>query len=107
MAERLVRFHPAFFEDLDRLLPSERTASGRPSSTDFLLYDLPPIRDLLAEDVVGSTVSVPGVGELRVFLGTATLVRAVAVYVLVADDGAVDVVGLDLDTGLPDGVDAE
>lgn len=105
MAERLVRFRPTFFEDLDRLLPSERTASGRPSSTDFLLYDLPPIRDLLAEDVLGQTVSVPGAGRLRVFLGAATLVDAVAVYVLVAADGEVDVVGLDLDPGLPDAED--
>lgn len=41
VADRVVRFHPTFFDDLDELLPSERSANGLPSTTDFLLYDLP------------------------------------------------------------------
>ena len=48
MSDRLVRFTESFFEDLDDQLPEERSASGAPSATDFLLYDLPRLRDALA-----------------------------------------------------------
>ena len=50
VTDRAVRFHQAFFDDLDELLPPERSADGMPSATDFLLYELPRLRDLLADD---------------------------------------------------------
>lgn len=50
MPERQVRFTHSFFDQLDVLLPAERGADGSPSATDFLLYELPRIRDLLAAD---------------------------------------------------------
>jgi hypothetical protein len=98
MSERQVRFLQSFFDDLDRQLPDERGTSGGPSAVDFLLYDLPPIRDALAIDFAGATTVVPGFGQLRVFLGTSTLVRGVAVYALLATDDHVDVVGIEVDT---------
>jgi hypothetical protein len=76
MANRLVRFLEAFFDDLDRQLPAERGADGTPSATDFPLYDLPPIRDALAVDFKGVTTEIRDTAPLRVFLGTGTLVRA-------------------------------
>ncbi len=51
MSDRLVRFTQHFFDRPDELLPSSRGADGSPSATDFLLYDLPRIRDLLAADL--------------------------------------------------------
>ena len=102
MPDRLVRFLPSFFDDVDRQLGSERGPTGTPSAVDFLLYDLPPIRDLLAVDFDRSTTSVANAGDLRVFLGIGTLVRGVAIYALVASDDQIDVVGLELDATPPD-----
>jgi hypothetical protein len=50
VTERQVRFTEQFFERLDSLLPTERGADGTPSVTDFLLLDLPAVRDRLASD---------------------------------------------------------
>ena len=101
MPDRLVRFLPSFFEDLDRQLRAERGPTGTPSAVDFLLYDLPPIRDLLAADFDRHSTPVGKAGDLRVFLGIGTLVRGIAIYALAAGDEQIDVVGLELDTSSP------
>ena len=46
--DRQVRFTEEFFERLDVLLPEERGTDGTPSVTDFLVFEVPPIRDRLA-----------------------------------------------------------
>jgi hypothetical protein len=46
--DRTVRFTEQFFDRLDELLPEQRASDGTPSITDFLLLDLPAIRDRLA-----------------------------------------------------------
>ena len=51
VTERQIRFTEQFFDQLDLLLPSERGADGTPSITDFLLIDLPRVRDQPAIDV--------------------------------------------------------
>src|SRR5918994_1654836 len=56
---RLVRVAPSFFERLDELLPAERTAEGAPSTTDFLLHEIPQIIDRLARDYETATTVVP------------------------------------------------
>jgi hypothetical protein len=69
MAERVVRFTPQFFERLDELLPAERSPEGAPSTADFLLYDLPRIRDQLADNFEGNTL--PADEEpVRVWVGS-------------------------------------
>ncbi len=47
---RIVRLSGSFQADLDRQLPAERTPSGVPSRTDFLLYELPDIMEAFAAD---------------------------------------------------------
>ena len=81
VADRVVRFHQTFFDDLDELLPSERSADGLPSTTDFLLYDLPRLRDLLADDYESNTLEIDGWDDLRLLVQSGTLVRTVALYV--------------------------
>ena len=81
MADRVVRFHETFSDDLDELLPLERSADGPPSATDFLLYDLPRLRYLLADDYEANTLEVHGCDDLRILVQSGTLVRAVALYV--------------------------
>lgn len=47
---RTVRVDPAFFDDLDRQLGSDRGPNGEPSSTDFIVIDLPTVVDEFAEN---------------------------------------------------------
>lgn len=51
---------PAFFDRLDELLPSERTADGTPSTADFVLHELTSIVETLAEDYEAVTTPIPG-----------------------------------------------
>ena len=81
MTERIVRFHSEFFDHLDDILPAERSVAGMPSSTDFLLHELPRLRDLLAHDYEGSTLAVDGWDDLRLLIQRGTLVESVALYV--------------------------
>jgi hypothetical protein len=45
---RPVRVDPQFFSELDSQLRETRGDDGEPSSTDFLLIDLPSIADMFA-----------------------------------------------------------
>ncbi len=96
MPERQVRFTHSFFDQLDVLLPTERGADGSPSATDFLLYELPRIRDLLAADFERNTLPADD-PPVRLFVGAGVLVKSIAVYVLVAPDDVVEVIWLLID----------
>ena len=102
MAERLVRFAQSFFDHLDSLFDAERGADGTPSSMDFLLYDLPRIRDRLADDFEGNTMAVAEVAELRVLIGAGLLAPTVAVYAYLVTADIVEVIGLSVGTGWTD-----
>src|SRR5262249_36836170 len=71
--DRQVRFTEQFFDQLDELLPTERGADGTPSVTDFLVFDLPSIRDSLARDFVGRTLAT-GDPDVRVYVGSGALI---------------------------------
>ncbi len=96
MPDRIVRFLQSFFDDLDSQLPVERSASGEPSATDFLLYELPRLRDQLASDFVGNTLSLAGFAQLRMLIATGTLVHSVAIYAYIDENDDVAVVALDI-----------
>ncbi len=97
-AERAVRFTEEFFSHLDDLLPDGRSVEGEPSATDFLLFDLPPIRDKLARNFEGESLATQD-PEIRVYIGNGVLFRSVAVFARLAIDGAVEAVWLHLDSG--------
>jgi len=94
---RQVRVAPSFFDRLDELLPEERSASGVPSTADFLLHELPPLIDLLALDYEGTTLEVKDVPGVRVMIAAGVLVARLALYVVLAGDGAVEMVYLEMD----------
>lgn len=79
MPDRHVRFTDSFFDRLDSLLPDERGADGSPSAEDFLLYELPRIRDLPAIAYEANTLATDD-PDIRVPIGGCVLVEAVAVY---------------------------
>jgi len=95
---RQVRVAQSFFDRLDDLLPDDRGTDGEPSATDFLLHDIPPIIDALAEDFDGATLAVGEVEGVRVLITAGVLVPMMAVYVALTDDGAAELIYLDLDT---------
>lgn len=66
MPDRVVRFTESFFVDLDSQLPDVRLSEGLPSRTDFLLHDLPRIRDRLSRDFEGNTLSAVGYEPVRI-----------------------------------------
>ncbi len=99
MTRRRFTVLPAFFDRLDQLLPSERADSGIPSATDFIVYDLSPILDALAEDYENETMPLPGTSE-RVVVTSGITARFVAITVRLGPDDRIEVVSIELDLGL-------
>ena len=85
MVDRQVRFTEQFFDRIDLLLPSERGADGTPSITDFLLFELPRVRDDLVADYGGHTLATDD-PNVRLFIGAWLLVSRYAIYVALEDD---------------------
>lgn len=94
---RVVRVSTAFFDQLDRQLGTNRGNEGEPSATDFLVIDLPVIVERFATDFERLPETVEGVTAARVLVATGRLVRAVAVYGLLAADDSVDLIGIEFD----------
>lgn len=94
---RQVRVTEEFFDRLDYLLPQERSAGGMPSGADFLLHEMPKIIDALAEDYLGTTLPVDGVDDVRMLITSGIMVAFIVVYVVVAADGGIEIVSLDLE----------
>lgn len=97
--ERRVRFTEEFFDRLDTLLPEERSADGTPSVTDFISFEIPPLRDRLTFDAIGATVptSLP---DVRACVTTGALVPALVVYVII-DDHEVEAFWVSIDLNAP------
>jgi hypothetical protein len=94
---RTVRVGASFFDDLDAALPSERSTTGTPSTADFLLYEMPLVIERLATDLEGSTTVVAGADDVRLLITSGLLVRHIAAYAIVLDDGSVDLVALEIE----------
>ena len=90
---RVVRVADAFFEQLD----ADRGPGGEPSATDFLVLDLPVIVEHFATDFEDLPEIIDGVPQARMLIATGRLVRAFAVYGLLASDGSIDLIGVELD----------
>jgi hypothetical protein len=105
VSERQIRFTEQFFDRLDALLPSERGVDGTPSVTDFLLLDLPRVRDRLLADYQANTLATEDL-EVRVYIGAGVLVSRYAIFV--AEEGETIVafwVSIDLETDFESSVE--
>jgi hypothetical protein len=98
--ERVVRFTEQFFDNLDLLLPPERGSDGTPSVTDFLVFDLPTVRDQLARDLEAHTLPSDD-PDVRVYIGSGVLVRRFAVFVALEGD-VVEAFAIRIDPYHPD-----
>ena len=101
-SRRTVRVDQALFDDLDRQLGSDRGPNGEPSSTDFIVIDLPTVVDEFAENFDTLPIAYPDRPDYRVLVVGGTLVAAsVVVGQLVGDDSIV-LLGIELDLDWPD-----
>jgi hypothetical protein len=94
---RVVRVTGAFFAQLDGQLGAVRGESGEPSATDFLVIDLPVIVDRFSTHFEDLPVAVEGVLSTRLLILTGRLARAIAVQGLLAPDGGIDLIGIEID----------
>ena len=102
---RHVRVDQGFFDDLDSQLGADRGTNGEPSSTDFLVMDLPTIVDRFAEDFESLALAYPDRSDYRVLVSTGTLVAtSVVIGQLVADD-TVALMGIEIELTWPDHLD--
>jgi len=96
-SRREVRVAESFFEELDQQLGSERGADGWPSSTDFVVIDLPAIVERFALGFDELPEVMEGVSGLRMLIGTTALVRVFVVHGIETSDGVVELVGIEID----------
>ena len=97
MTQRTVRFAASFFRALDAQFPEARSAYGQSSATDFLVFELPPVRDLLAADMEGNSLLVPPGDDIYAYVGSGVLVWRFVLYLTLAGDGAVEVLDIEVD----------
>ena len=93
---REVRVSNAFFEDVDRVFPTERDADGAPSADDYIRYAVPSLIAEIGErfDAVADLHDAPGV---RAFVLPGILVPFVAIYAGELPDGIVYLLGIEID----------
>ncbi len=94
---RVVRVSTDFFDQLDSQLGAERGPAGEPSATDFIVFDLPTVVERFAMQFDDLPEAVEGVTVARVVVGTGEVVRALVVYGLLLTDGAIELIGVDID----------
>lgn len=94
---RQVRVAETLFDQLDGLLPTDRGPNGEPSVTDFLVIDLPAVVDRFATDFDALPEIVEGLPSARMLIIAGRLVSQVVVYGLESPDGAIDLIGIDIE----------
>jgi hypothetical protein len=87
----------AVFEELDRVLGSERGPEGEPSVADFERIELLRIMEVFAERFEELPELIPGRADYRVFISHGMLVPRIVVLGQQASDGTVELVQVDLD----------
>ena len=98
---RTVRVSLDVFDELDRVLGSERGPGGEPSVNDFLTIDLLPIVDAFATRFDGLPEVIPGRHDYRLLVAAGVLVRGVSVIGQLTSDESIELVYIKLDLDTP------
>ena len=96
---REVRVSEEFFRQLDEQLGDSRGTSGEPSSTDYLVLELPAIVERFASGFDDLAEIMAGVPAARMLVTTGMLVPASVVYDLETQSGVIELVGVEFDLG--------
>lgn len=94
---RQVRVDQRFFDQLDAQLGDVRDGAGSPSSTDFLLQDLPFVAEIFAVRFHDLPEPVSGRPDYRVAITAGRLVAGISVTGQLLPDGSVLLLGIKLD----------
>ncbi len=94
---REVRVADSFFAELEAQLGSQRGPNGQPSVTDFIVLDLPVVAERFAASSDELPEAIAGVPSIRMCIGSAALVREYVVHGIETPDGAVNLVGIEID----------
>lgn len=102
-ARRTVRATPDFFADLDRQLPAETDPDDiPPSRREFQAYELLLIVERFATGFDDLPQPVPGRSDQRVLTTRGRLVLSASVTGQLTPDGAVELLDITIDLGIPD-----
>lgn len=101
MTRRQVRVTPGFFDQIDVQFREDRGPGGQPSATDFVAYELPTIIEIFAGCFDDLPEAVPGLPAVRMHITPGVLVAAIVTYGVLADDGAIDLIGITIDQAGP------
>ena len=94
---RIVRVTDSFFEQLDEQPGASRGPNGEPSSTDFLVMELPAVVERFAIDFDSLPELLEGLSASRMLIASGVLVRAFAVFGLLMADDSIELIGVELD----------
>ncbi len=97
MTRRVVRVDPQFFAEFDAQLGGTRGPDGEPSSSDFLLIELPSIADAFAESFDEFPALFIGRDDYRYLVTTGTLIAAAVVVGQLVADGSIVLFGIEID----------
>jgi len=96
-ARRVVRVDPLFFDELDAIFGTSRGPNGEPSSTDFLLIDLPFIAEAFAERFEEMRPLLTDRDDYRTLVTTGRLIKAVLVTGQEMADGSIVLLSIEVD----------
>ena len=96
-SRRAVRVAPHFFDELDAIFGPGRGPNGEPSSTDFLLIDLPLIADAFAERFAELQPMFADRDDYRLLVATGSLAKAALVTGQLLADGSIVLIEIEID----------
>ena len=94
---RQVRVGQRFFDQLDAQLGKTRDGAGSPSSTDFLLQDLPFVAEIFALRFDDLPEPIPGRPDYLIAITAGRLVPGLSVTGQLLFDGSIVLLGVKLD----------
>ena len=97
MTRHPVRVDPQFFAELDAQLGETRGPNGKPSTSDFLLIDLPSIADAFAESFDELPAMYAGREDYRYVVVAGSLVAAAVVVGQLVADSSIILFGIEID----------
>ena len=94
---RQVRVAHEIFDRLDEILGTERGREGRPSTNDFLTFELVEILEVFATRFDALPRLIDQRGDYRILISNGTLVHAFVVIGQLNTDETIEIVHVDID----------
>jgi hypothetical protein len=94
---RPVRVDPRFLDQLDAQLAEERGPNREPSRLDFFRFELPVIEEVFALRFEELPLTIPGRPDYRQIITAGRLAQFISVVGQLTTDGAILLLGIELD----------